>query len=79
VRRERTERRAHTLSTVRVTVAMMIDNNYYELKFGLSVSAIRSRYQTALRCFPPTREVLSGQGVRGVVSLSGVYTGAERK
>ena len=28
VRRERTERRAHTLSTVRVTVAMMIDNNY---------------------------------------------------
>jgi hypothetical protein len=26
VRRERTERRAHTLSTVRVTVAMMIDS-----------------------------------------------------
>ena len=26
VRRERTERRVHTLSTVRVTVAMMIDS-----------------------------------------------------
>ena len=42
-----------------------------QLKKGLSVSAIRSRYQTTLRCFTLTEEVLSGQGVREDMSLSG--------
>jgi hypothetical protein len=32
-----------------------------------------------LRCFSLTGEVLSGQGVREDMSLSGEYTGAERK
>jgi len=38
---------------------------------GLSVSAIRSRYQTTLRCYSLTGAVLSGQGVREDLSLSG--------
>jgi hypothetical protein len=46
---------------------------------GLSVSAIRGRYQTTLRCFTLTGEVLSGQGVREDGILSGEYTGAECK
>ena len=81
-------RRAHTLSTGFVTVAMMIDfklsvykqtNIKQTIENGLSVSAIRSRYQTTLRCFPTMREVLSRQGAREDKSLSGGYTGAERK
>jgi hypothetical protein len=58
-----------------VTVAMMIE--YLQYTNGLSVSANRSRYQTTLRCFFLREEVLSSQGAREDLSLSGEYTGAE--
>jgi hypothetical protein len=72
---------AHPFKAERATVAMMIEcsRNENDKRHGLSVSAIRSRYQTTLRCFSLTGEVLSGQGVREAKSLSGEYTGAERK
>ena len=46
---------------------------------GLSVSANRSRYQTTLRCFPFHTGGVERTGKREGISLTGKYTGAERK